>query len=595
MEGRVLSKKLRIKRKLGSGGMGAVYEVENIHNKTKLAIKLLKEEAAASEEVRARFISESSRMFRLIHPNIVRALDYDFEEGFGAYFTMDLVHGKDLKQLLEEDRAAGKPPWPIDRIKRIGTEVASALHYAHSKWSLVHRDIKPANILIREEDGAAIVTDFGIAKRTQRVEGETTDFTTTERFVGTVRYSSPEQLMVEELDQRADIYSLGAVLYEMATGRRFLERMKESEIQARTMYFPDWDWKAELPFPEGMLPALRELVEACVERRPGNRIATAGDLIERLGRCDERHIEIVSVPKPVEDQTIVPGFDDIRGKLRQEAEVLLQQLAELGQVALSVGVEIEPEKSDTFRARLEAIAQIERAGAYNDAVHQLGEFGELVEREHGALQQRVREAIDQSRDEVAEAWADLVARANGLIDERRTARFESTLTEIVASLGGEDWRAASARLAEAREVQAEAEANARRLAERETREAVESIRLAAGQLEQNEALPAGFDRAAIETQIETALAEGRYAEARAAARTALNGLEVARADWIGRQRQRAVAARDAMTAFLRDLDIQAMPDTVAPIVRRAQELARNGDAALRNDDYTAAAEGLTTR
>jgi len=200
---------------LGSGGMGEVYLARVSRLDRTIALKILPAQVASDQDRMRRFIREARAASALKHPNVTHI--YEIGESDGVHFiAMEYVEGKTLAAKI-----SGRPLKPAE-IVEIGLQVADALDDAHSK-GIIHRDIKPANLMLTRR-GEVKVLDFGLAKMTrpeeQNVSSDISTIVSTEPGVvmGTVKYISPEQMLGQEVDHRTDIFSLGVVRYEMATG-----------------------------------------------------------------------------------------------------------------------------------------------------------------------------------------------------------------------------------------------------------------------------------------------------------------------------------------------------------------------------------------
>jgi serine/threonine-protein kinase len=263
-----LADRYRLERELGAGGMATVYLAHDLRHGRRVALKLLKPELAAVIGAE-RFLGEIRTTANLQHPHILPLFDSGAADSF-LYYVMPYVDGESLRARLSREKQL-----PIGEAVRLGGEVASALDYAH-RHGVIHRDIKPENILLHE--GTALVADFGIALAVSSAGRNR--LTETGLSIGTPQYMSPEQAMGDrDLDARSDIYSLGAVLYEMLTGDPPFLGSTAQAIVAKVI--------TERPTPitaarDTVPPGLAATVHRALAKLPADRFATAAELGEAL-------------------------------------------------------------------------------------------------------------------------------------------------------------------------------------------------------------------------------------------------------------------------------------------------------------------------
>jgi serine/threonine protein kinase/tetratricopeptide (TPR) repeat protein len=261
----------RILDLLGAGGMGQVYRAHDEQLDRDVAIKLLPAGSLQDPAARARLTREARAAAALNHPSICTIHEVGEAEG-QTYIAMELVEGRPLSEL-----AAGRG-LPVDEVLRCGRQIADALAHAHSR-QIIHRDLKSANVVVTP-DGHLKVLDFGLAKK---VSGAALTEATTQAhvhaehtaagtLVGTLAYMAPEQLRGEIADARSDLWALGIVLYELATGGRPFKGQSGFELSANILNQPSPSLPSTVPI------GLRGVIERCLDKQPGRRFQTANEV-----------------------------------------------------------------------------------------------------------------------------------------------------------------------------------------------------------------------------------------------------------------------------------------------------------------------------
>jgi serine/threonine-protein kinase len=255
-------------RRLGEGGMGEVYLGRHVKLGREVAVKVLRAEMAKDPEIVRRFFQEARVVNEINHPHIVEVIDFAEEPGH-AWCVMELLKGQGLDRIIEDGGALD-----VARACAIMSQVCEALHAAHQR-GVVHRDVKPANIFLTERDGRADfvkVLDFGVA-RVAKAEGSRTQVGA---VLGTPAYMSPEQAQGRVVDGRSDVYSVGAVLYELLAGRVLSEELFQPP--------PLIDTAKGEPVPG----PLAEVVQQCLEMDPARRPKSALEVAERLKKAAQK-------------------------------------------------------------------------------------------------------------------------------------------------------------------------------------------------------------------------------------------------------------------------------------------------------------------
>ena len=271
---------------LGAGGMGEVYRARDTRLDRSVAVKILPDSFSQQPQFRARFEREARAISQLSHPHI--CVLHDVGEN---YLVMELLEGESLAERIT------RGPLPLDQVLRYGAEIASALDRAHGA-GIVHRDLKPGNVMITKS-GAKLL-DFGLAKSavidTPTVDGGTVQKALTQEgtILGTFQYMAPEQLEGMEADSRTDIFAFGAMLYEMATGRRAFEGKTKTSLIAAIVKEDPRPLSEVRPLSP---PALDHVISKCLAKDPNDRWQSAHDLAGELKWISEAGSQVgVAVP-----------------------------------------------------------------------------------------------------------------------------------------------------------------------------------------------------------------------------------------------------------------------------------------------------------
>lgn len=313
--GKRLDGRYEIKELIGVGGMAYVYKAYDSIDDRVVAIKILREELLANEEFTRRFKNESKAIAILSHPNIVKVYDVSFGERL-QYIVMEYIDGITLKEYIEQQKDI---KWK--EALHFTVQILRALQHAHDK-GIVHRDIKPQNIMLLS-DGTIKVTDFGIA-RFSRTDIRATS--ATDKAIGSVHYISPEQARGEITDEKADIYSVGVMLYEMLTGRLPFEADNAVSVAIMQLQSePKLPREVNPQIPEG----LEDITLKAMRKDPAKRYQSAAEMlydIDEFKRNPSIHFEYTyfkdeTPTRFVEAITRVKGDEATSAKDTDEAEL----------------------------------------------------------------------------------------------------------------------------------------------------------------------------------------------------------------------------------------------------------------------------------
>jgi len=265
--GATIAGRYQVIEELGRGGMGVVYKARDTHLDRPVALKVLPAEKVADPDRKRRFVQEAKAASALNHPNIIHVYDID-QAGGTDFISMEYVDGRTLGQLIPREGM------PSGEAVKYAVQIAEALAAAHNA-GIVHRDLKPANIMV-SKNGLVKVLDFGLAKLVPLPGiGDQRTLTAAGAVTGTLSYMSPEQAEGRPVDGRSDLFSLGAVLYEMASGLRAFERASGVSTLAAVL-------RDEPPPPRHAPPDLAAIIGRCLCKDPGDRFQRAEEVVQAL-------------------------------------------------------------------------------------------------------------------------------------------------------------------------------------------------------------------------------------------------------------------------------------------------------------------------
>src|SRR5829696_4816440 len=352
----VVDERYKVLNRIGSGGMADVYCAEDLQLGRRVALKLLYRRFAEDEEFVERFRREASSAAGLQHPNVVAVFDRGEFDGT-YYIAMEFLEGRSLKQLVRQEGALD-PDRAIDLV----IQILKAARFAHRR-GIVHRDIKPHNVIV-DDEGRAKVTDFGIAR------AGASDMTETGSIMGTAQYLSPEQAQGHPVDARADLYSIGVVLYELLTGRVPFDAESAVTIALKQV--------SEEPVPPSQLnaeisPQLEDVVIHALQKDPAYRFADADEFIRALEEVRGEPAGTGEYTRLAPHTGVYPGLPAAAAELeeadRRSRRWLWVLLVLLGLAAIGVGAYLllrpkELEVPDVVGRRSATAAQILQNGGF---------------------------------------------------------------------------------------------------------------------------------------------------------------------------------------------------------------------------------------
>src|SRR5262245_472569 len=298
--GQVIANRYRVVRRIGRGGMGAIYEVQHLRLRRTFALKRLSQSYAEDPVALTRFQREADVVARLRHPNVVEIVDWETLSDGSPCMIMELLRGEDLGQRL---RRAGPLPWHL--IARLGDQMLSALQVAH-RAGIVHRDLKPQNIFIAQDDAGdehAKLLDFGVSKIRHSDSSLTGDY----NMIGTPSYMAPEQAegQSEAIGPASDVWAMGAILYAMATARHAFQAENPPSVLYRVCHGepdPLPRYRPDAP------PAFVRLIGRAMSRDPGLRLTDVAVFRQKLREAlIEMATDVLALAAPVPPPLPEPG------------------------------------------------------------------------------------------------------------------------------------------------------------------------------------------------------------------------------------------------------------------------------------------------
>lgn len=311
----------RILEPLGAGGMGEVYRAHDLHLERDVAVKVLLRGALADPTARERFRREAHVLSRLSHPGVATIFDFATQDAMD-FLVMEYVPGGTLQSRLQEG------PLSLDEVIRLGTEIGDALEAAH-RLGFLHRDLKPGNVVLTAS-GTPKILDFGLAGLLHASQSMT-NLTQTGAVFGSLPYMAPEQLRGEPGDSRTDVYALGAILYEMTTGRRAFDKSRPEALMFEILHAASHPVRSLRP---DASPELDRLIESCLSKDPTSRPATAGAVSQALRRIGQPGQSGEPAPDVIRSLAVLPLQNVSRDPAQEYfadglTEALISELARL--------------------------------------------------------------------------------------------------------------------------------------------------------------------------------------------------------------------------------------------------------------------------